>query len=436
MECARSEFEYFAPQLLQTSIERTFKREYSPISALKHGSPIEFIVPGTDNLALDLARSYIYVKARIRTAALADIPGGADVGPANLTIHSLFSSVDVELGGKCISDTNGLYAYRAMIETLLSYGQEAKDSWLQSELWHKDTSAQINNTVSQPGQDRNVGLQTRARYFDASREVEMLGRPHADIFHQGLAIPDNCELKLRLIPNKDSFLLKTPAPANIGAQENYIFDITEAKLIIQTLQIERPLSLAIAQTLERSNARFKIRRVTLKHLPIAQGLTTIHYDQVYNGLIPERIVLAMVNDGSFNGSYQANPFYFRHFDINYLSLYVNGQMIPSRPYQPDFENGRYIREYNSLFEGSCTQFANKTVPISRSEFGNGFTIFVFDLTADQMCAACTAPPTTGNVALEMKFAHPTPNTINIICFAEFDSLFEIDKYRNVIIPNL
>ncbi len=59
MECARSEFEYFAPQLIQISIDRCFKREYSPISALKHGSPIEFIVPGTDNLALDLNRSFI-----------------------------------------------------------------------------------------------------------------------------------------------------------------------------------------------------------------------------------------------------------------------------------------------------------------------------------------------------------------------------------------
>lgn len=436
MECARSEFEYFSPQLIQTSIERSFKREYSPISALKHGSPIEFIVPGTDNLALDLNRSFIYIKARILTPASADLAGNVDVGPANLTFHTLFSSVDVELGGRCVSDTNGLYAYRAMIETLLTYNNDVKESQLQSALWHKDTAAQINNPASQPGNNRNEGLQTRARYFDLSHEVEMLGRPHADIFHQGLAIPDNCGLKLRLVPNKDSFILKTVAPPDGGGQVNYIMDISEAKLIIQTLQIERPLSLAINQMLEKTNARFKIRRVTLKHLPIAQGLTTVMYDQVYNGQIPERIVLALVNDASFNGSYQSNPFNFQHFNINYLTLYVNGQMCPARPYQPDFENARYIREYNSLFEGTCTQFSNKTVPISRSEYGNGFTLWVFDLTADQMCSSCTAPPRNGNVSLEMKFARATQTTVNIICYAEFDSMFEIDKHRNVIIPNL
>ena len=42
MECLKSEFEYFSPEPIQTQIERSFKREFTPISAIQHGTPIEF----------------------------------------------------------------------------------------------------------------------------------------------------------------------------------------------------------------------------------------------------------------------------------------------------------------------------------------------------------------------------------------------------------
>ena len=54
MECVKSEFEYFLHEPIVTQIERSFYREYTPISALQHQTPIEFVVPGTDQIYLDL----------------------------------------------------------------------------------------------------------------------------------------------------------------------------------------------------------------------------------------------------------------------------------------------------------------------------------------------------------------------------------------------
>ena len=39
----------------------------------------------------------------------------------------------------------------------------------------------------------------------------------------------------------------------------------------------------------------------------------------------------------------------------------------------------------------------------------------------------------GNVRLDLKFGTALPNTINIIAYAVFESVLEIDKSRNVII---
>ena len=39
----------------------------------------------------------------------------------------------------------------------------------------------------------------------------------------------------------------------------------------------------------------------------------------------------------------------------------------------------------------------------------------------------------GNVRLDLKFGAALPNTINVIAYAEFESVLEIDKSRNIII---
>ena len=39
----------------------------------------------------------------------------------------------------------------------------------------------------------------------------------------------------------------------------------------------------------------------------------------------------------------------------------------------------------------------------------------------------------GNVRLDLKFGTALPNTINVIAYAEFESVLEIDKSRNIII---
>ena len=115
METIKQNFEYFAPQQIQTYITRSFMREYSPISAIQHQIPIRFNVPGSDSLYLDLSKSYIYVRAKVTLNNGNNIAIANEVGPINLALHSMFSSIEVQLGGKVINDTNGLYPFRAYL---------------------------------------------------------------------------------------------------------------------------------------------------------------------------------------------------------------------------------------------------------------------------------------------------------------------------------
>ena len=68
----------------------------------------------------------LYVKAKITWAEGTNLAVDSPIGPSNLFLHSLFSQVDVSLNGTFITASTNTYPYRAMMETLMSYGEDAK----------------------------------------------------------------------------------------------------------------------------------------------------------------------------------------------------------------------------------------------------------------------------------------------------------------------
>ena len=95
---------------------------------------------GADNLFLDLNNSKLEVKARNLNADGTNIANDSDVGPVDLGLHSLFSSVEMEVCGKTISSQNTLYPHRSFIETRLSFDENVSKTRLLAEEWAEDTS--------------------------------------------------------------------------------------------------------------------------------------------------------------------------------------------------------------------------------------------------------------------------------------------------------
>ena len=67
----------------------------------------------------------------------------------------------------------------------------------------------------------NAGLNTRAVTFATCTVVELVGRPHLDVFHQDCLIPPAIDLHMKLIPATDSFVCKSAAPGANAVQQNY-----------------------------------------------------------------------------------------------------------------------------------------------------------------------------------------------------------------------
>ena len=119
---------------------------------INKGSAIEFNVPGTSNDYIDLAKTRLHVKLRILRTDGTPIDSSDEVSLSNLCLHSLWCQVDVSLGQKVITTSIGInYPYKAILDVLLHYGHDAKDSQLQAEGYYKDTAGAMDMTSGNSG---------------------------------------------------------------------------------------------------------------------------------------------------------------------------------------------------------------------------------------------------------------------------------------------
>ena len=90
-ECTKSDLDLFTSPATQTSITKGQWIEYHPLSNITDSGPIEFNVSGSGEEYLDLARTLLFLKAKITKANGIAIDLKEQVGPVNLFLHALYS---------------------------------------------------------------------------------------------------------------------------------------------------------------------------------------------------------------------------------------------------------------------------------------------------------------------------------------------------------
>ena len=425
-ECLKSELDIFSVPPTQTSIESGSYVEYNPISSINDGSPIEFVISGSGQDYIDLANTQLYVKLDVRRADNTAIVAASQVGPINLLLHSLFSEVDVKLNDVLITSTNNTYAYRAYLETLLSYGSEAKSTQLSSALYYKDEAGKMDD-VDPTAALCNSGLKKRHAYISEGKTVDLLGRIHADLFYQQKFLPNDVTIRIRLIRSKNNFCLMSATP-----NDNYKIRISDCKIYVRKVKLSPSVFVAHAKALERGNAKYPLHRVVCKTFTVPGGNLDCSQENLFSGQLPTRLVIGCVDNDAFNGNYEKNPFNFKHYGLSQIKVYLDGQQQSIRPLEPDFANNQYISAYMTLFTGTGKQFIDEGNQIQREDYARGYTLYVYDLTPDLGEDDHFNLIKEGNVRVDMKFSVVLPNTINVIVYAEFENIIEIDRSRNVI----
>ena len=428
-ECTNTSLDIFAVSPTQTSIENGLYVEYHPLATLTDSGPIEFIVKGSDDY-LDLTNSYLHVQAKITKADGSPLDAADDnlVAPVNNWLHTLFSQVDISLNNTNISTSTNTYGYRSFLETMLNYGKDCKDTQMGLSMYYEGHGADFPYTTD----DKNVALQARRSRTKRSKDVDMIGRIHADLFTQDKLLLDNVSLRMRFVRSKDSFALLALAPAGDGEGqevEKYRVKITHASFFVRKVKVNPAIVLAQAKALQTATAKYPVKRVVLKVFSVPKSNLNIVQDNIFLTQKPNRLVIALVDSRAFNGDYKLSPFEFKHFDINTLALHVDGFQVD---FKPNFKTDCYARSYFSLFAATGTSWKDFGNTIGYEDYKLGKSLFCFDLTPSLAGGDMIEIPKATNIRLEIGFSQPLPEPAHIIVYGELDGMIEIDRSRQII----
>ena len=204
----------FAPLSYNAAFDKFQWVDYRPFSQIRDQAPLEFLIPSSGAQYINLKKTYLLLKLCVVKGDGSPLPP-PDPGsftedqlkvatPINSTFDTMWSQVDVYLQQKLVSNSGTNYAYKAMIETLLDFGYDAKESQLQCRCYYKDNSAAIDSPDPLLGPNR--GLAKRYGFFKESQIVELIGNLRSDICQQDRFLLNGVEVKIVLWPAKSLFV--------------------------------------------------------------------------------------------------------------------------------------------------------------------------------------------------------------------------------------
>lgn len=422
-----SDFDIFASRPVQSAILETNEIIYKPVASVEQ-SVLQFNIPAVEESYTD-PNIRLYVRGKITKEDGSALPATDHTACVNLLLHSLFTQVTILLNGVTITQASDLNAYRAVLETLLTFGTDAAMTHLTNAYWYLDGGNMLACDMTKPADTDNPGFKARWERMKQSKEIELYGRIHSDLCNVSQLLLPGVRMEIKLTKAKpEFFLLSTKADSKVK------FKFLDAQLMVNRVT-PNPNILKSHNVVLKSGelARYNLTRVELKTFTYSSGSKSLSIDNAVLGQMPKRVLFTMVKNTDMVGSITSNPFMFRHYDLNYFVMYVNGKQVPSGGLTLNMGHEKTsVLGYKSLFEGSGLHHSNSGLQITHDMYISGHFMLLFDLTPDHAASeGHTSNQGTGNIRIELKFANPLPDAITCLLYLEYDNSIRIDYLRNI-----
>ena len=454
-ECGTSPLELFQIPPTQTAVEKADDVPYQPQTQLRDGTSVEFYVPALTSEYIDLQNTKLETKFKITRLNGGDLQADNVTAPINDIFNGMWSNVELYMNDRLVSHSNNMHGYRSIISHLIHDSDESLQSERGMQLIYKDTPNQMDvvearrpnpqhlipnydirvtvaadnavtyDTIPADEVVGNQGLYQRYLMIRGSQHVQVLGHLPIDLFEQERYLTSGVSMKLRFHRQKNPYMLMA------AANSNYKIEILQSTLYVRQIKTSPGVTLGHADALAKMPAKYPITRKECKSYAVATGLRNFHTDSIFQGQLPKRVVIGMVDGDAFAGVYNKNPYNFKHFNVNYMQMYANGEPVQLRPLKPNIESHNYINCYETLYRGLNKLDGERSSIIKRVDWDKGYSLFAFDLTPDMDADDHYGLIKHGNLRLEIEFAEALAATIVVIVYAEFDNIVEITSDRHV-----
>ena len=358
-----SELMLFQPVNVNRSTERVSYIDYRPNNQLSHATPVEIAITNNSSQYTDFRRSKLYARCRITTREGKKLTDDDIVAPANLLLHNLWDKVDIFLQQKQITTGSAAHSYRALLDILLNSGGPSLESAYQAQLYFKDTSGGAINNPNPLTAPINVGLYERYKLTKNSKIVDVIGNLCTDLNSLDKYLLNGIHITIKLTQSTDAFRLMSPK-----GDAQYIVELLDVYFRCCQVTVTPEVITAHNNLLAKNFALYPYTKTMLKAYAIPAGSFSYNASDLFLGAVPSRLVCCFVSAKAFSGSYAENPYNLKHYNLNTLSLTIDGQSVPGRPFTCKFQEDKgqnYVEAFLALFSGLTREEADSGIYINR-----------------------------------------------------------------------
>lgn len=422
LELVSSGLDIFSIPEIDNSIIYGKTVTYYPIGAISDRGPFEFFVPHDGNDYTFLPMTRLEGEIKITKKDGSEWAAADNIGFANLLPHTLFRQIEVEINKTQICDlSTPTYPYKAYIETLLSFGSEAKNTHLKCELFEKEEIKKEEDFTGKRLKSVCNIAKAKKIYFSMIL--------HVDFFQSNKYLIPGCNLNLKFIRNDDDFsLLSATSIAKIK--------IEDLRLTMRKLTIDPDRVIEQEKILEKMPAIYPITQSKIRPFPIMKGTTSERISNIFRNKLPRSLIFGLVSDAGFNNDVTKNPFLFKDFGMCYFNIFINGEPVLTRAFQPNFDADNptsYLQSYRWFMDNIGIAHENETNAIELEDFIHNSFFIPFDLSPDMCNNFHPHGPIQGTLDLQISFTNALTNNLQLICYGSFNETISIDKDRNVTI---
>ena len=142
-------------------------------------------------------------------------------------------------------------------------------------------------------------------------------------------------------------------------------------------------------------------------------------------------MVGCVRNTAYNGVYNENPFNFEHFNLSNIAVHIDGQSDTVPSLDPDLYK-QFVPEVLSLHVWGCRKSEHgRGIGRVPNRLRQGYTLYGFNLATDHDQVFEVSK--LGSVRIDLKFDVALAHTINVIVYAEYGNVIQIDSARNVLL---
>lgn len=296
---------------------------------------------------------------------------------------SLFQSVQVWIKGQKISElTQEYYAHKAYLEHILSYSPSTLKSHFSTGVFHVDSPGHFDST----NDTNNTGYKKRKEICAGGKQFQVMTDLSVDVLQTDRLLLPSTEITLVFERSPDSFHIHKPAVAQGAADEKLRIKIHELKIYVHYITLHDDLrSFHLKELVERNKkALLPFQKTEVFTKQFGTGVTRLYATNcIQSNHLPRTVIVGLLETAALDGDYTKNPFNFKTFNVQSVSLKINGTSVPAEPINVDYDNKKYARACKRISTELGYYRQDISSVINFDSFVGGYCFYPFDLNPDK-----------------------------------------------------